>query len=56
MPEGHTIHRVAADHTRDFAGQRLSVSSPPGAIQSGSKKVKRADAVGGQRSRKASVL
>ena len=30
MPEGHTIHRLARDHTRDFAGQALAVSSPQG--------------------------
>lgn len=30
MPEGHTIHRVARDHTRDFVGEALSVASPQG--------------------------
>lgn len=30
MPEGHTIHRLARDHTRDLAGQPLAVSSPQG--------------------------
>ena len=30
MPEGHTIHRLARDHRRDFAGQQLAVSSPQG--------------------------
>ena len=30
MPEGHTIHRLARDHTRDLAGQALAVSSPQG--------------------------
>ena len=30
MPEGHTIHRLALDHRRDFAGQVVSVSSPQG--------------------------
>ena len=30
MPEGHTIHRIARDHTRDFAGQKLRLSSPQG--------------------------
>ena len=37
MPEGHTIHRVAADHNRDFSGQRLAVSSPQGRFTSGAK-------------------
>ena len=30
MPEGHTIHRAARDHARDFAGQRLRITSPQG--------------------------
>lgn len=30
MPEGHTIHRLARDHTRDLAGRPLAVSSPQG--------------------------
>jgi len=30
MPEGHTIHRLARDHTRDLAKQSLAVSSPQG--------------------------
>ncbi len=30
MPEGHTIHRLAKDHTRDLAGRPLAVSSPQG--------------------------
>ena len=30
MPEGHTIHRLALDHTRALAGQTLRVSSPQG--------------------------
>lgn len=30
MPEGHTIHRLARDHTRDLAGQPLAVASPQG--------------------------
>lgn len=37
MPEGHTIHRLAADHNRDFSGQRLSVLSPQGRFTSGAK-------------------
>ena len=37
MPEGHIIHRVAADHCRDFAGQMLTVSSPQGRFRSGAK-------------------
>lgn len=30
MPEGHTIHRLARDHRRWFAGRRVSVASPQG--------------------------
>ena len=30
MPDGHTIHRLALDHTRDLAGRALHVSSPQG--------------------------
>ncbi len=35
MPEGHTIHRIAADHHRDFAGQHLRISSPQGRFAEG---------------------
>lgn len=37
MPEGHTIHRLADDHNRDFAGQTLSASSPQGRFAAGAK-------------------
>ncbi len=37
MPEGHTIHRLARDHQRDFAGHRLKVSSPQGRFADGAK-------------------
>lgn len=30
MPEGHTIHRIARDHQKWFAGQKLIVDSPQG--------------------------
>lgn len=30
MPEGHTLHRLAADHERRFAGRPVRVSSPQG--------------------------
>ena len=39
MPEGHAIHRLAADHNRDFVGQSLTVSSPQGRFTSGAKKL-----------------
>ncbi|MEM6331080.1 MAG: DNA-formamidopyrimidine glycosylase family protein, partial [Planctomycetota bacterium] len=35
MPEGHTIHRLARDHNRDLAGQKLRVSSPQGRFEEG---------------------
>ncbi|MFN9721036.1 MAG: Fpg/Nei family DNA glycosylase [Planctomycetota bacterium] len=39
MPEGHTIHRLADDHQREFAGQRLLVSSPQGRFATGAQKL-----------------
>lgn len=33
MPEGHTIHRLAQDHSKWFAGQSLIVLSPQGRFQ-----------------------
>ncbi len=30
MPEGHTIHRIALDHTRLLRGEHIAVSSPQG--------------------------
>ena len=30
MPEGHTVHRMAIDHTKWFADQIVNVSSPQG--------------------------
>ena len=35
MPEGHTIHRLARDHTRDFGGQVVRVTSPQGRMAGG---------------------
>ena len=35
MPEGHTLHRLARDHTRDLGGQVLAVSSPQGRFAAG---------------------
>jgi endonuclease-8 len=35
VPEGHTIHRLAARHRELFAGRRLSVSSPQGRFAAG---------------------
>jgi endonuclease VIII len=35
VPEGHTIHRLAKDHTADIAGQVLAVSSPQGRMDDG---------------------
>ncbi len=36
MPEGHTVHRLAIDHTKWLSGQRLKVSSPQGRFEAGS--------------------
>jgi len=30
MPEGHTVHRLARDHSQEFVGQRMIVTSPQG--------------------------
>lgn len=30
MPEGHTLHRLAREHARLFAGQQVAVTSPQG--------------------------
>lgn len=35
VPEGHTIHRLAKDHTRDLVRQRTEVSSPQGRMTLG---------------------
>lgn len=35
VPEGHTLHRLARDHSRWFAGQTLRVSSPQGRFAAG---------------------
>jgi endonuclease VIII len=35
VPEGHTIHRLAARHRELFAGQRVEVSSPQGRFAAG---------------------
>ncbi len=34
MPEGHTIHRIARDHHKWFAGQKMGVLSPQGRFES----------------------
>ncbi|GGL01207.1 Fpg/Nei family DNA glycosylase [Mangrovihabitans endophyticus] len=39
MPEGHTIHRLAAHHRELFAGQRIAVSSPQGRFAAGAARV-----------------
>lgn len=41
MPEGHTIHRVALDHQRDYAGQTVRTSSPQGRFEAGAKQLDR---------------
>ena len=51
MPEGHTIHRIAQDHRRDYAGQRVRTSSPQGRFSDGAglldrRKLKQVEAYG----------
>jgi endonuclease VIII len=35
MPEGHTIHRIAIDHSKILRGKRVGVSSPQGRFAAG---------------------
>lgn len=39
MPEGHTIHRLARDLSRDMLGDTLTVSSPQGRFAAGARKL-----------------
>lgn len=39
MPEGHTLHRLALDHRRLFAGDVVRVSSPQGRFSAGASQV-----------------
>ena len=41
MPEGHTVHRLARDHTRDLAGRPVRASSPQGRFAEGAARVDR---------------
>lgn len=41
MPEGHTIHRLARDQNKEFAGQTVRVSSPQGRFAEGAAKLDR---------------
>ncbi|HEY0260695.1 MAG TPA: zinc finger domain-containing protein [Lacisediminihabitans sp.] len=35
MPEGHSVHRIALQFSRNFVGKRVAVSSPQGRFSSG---------------------
>ncbi|NDU75732.1 Fpg/Nei family DNA glycosylase, partial [Actinomadura sp. DSM 109109] len=37
MPEGHTIHRLAAEHHRMFGGLAVSAASPQGRFAEGAR-------------------
>ncbi len=39
MPEGHTIHRVARDHSKRYVGQSLTVMSPQGRFRAGARQL-----------------
>ncbi len=39
MPEGHTVHRIARDHTKWFAGQKIILASPQGRFEDPAKKL-----------------
>ena len=50
MPEGHTIHRAARDHHKNFLGQKLQISSPQGKFSAG------AETLSGKRCRSVEAL
>lgn len=39
MPEGHTIHRIARDHSRLLAGRTIRVSSPQGRFSADAERI-----------------
>lgn len=39
MPEGHTIHRLAKDHQKWFAGQKMGALSPQGRFSEGASQI-----------------
>ncbi|QDS96892.1 Fpg/Nei family DNA glycosylase [Adhaeretor mobilis] len=39
MPEGHMLHRIARDHTEEFGGQCLAISSPQGRFANGARQL-----------------
>ena len=39
MPEGHTIHRIARDHTKWIGDQTIKVTSPQGRFATEAKKI-----------------
>lgn len=39
MPEGHTIHRLARDHTKALGGQKIEASSPQGRFSDGAERI-----------------
>lgn len=41
MPEGHKTHRIAKDHTEQFGGQIVAVTSPQGRFRADARKVSR---------------
>jgi len=41
MPEGHTVHRMARDHSKHLAGQIICVSSPQGRFAGEAKRLDR---------------
>lgn len=39
MPEGHTVHRIAQDHSKTFVNQKMIVLSPQGRFEQEAKKI-----------------
>ena len=46
MPEGHVLHRLAQQFSRDFAGQHVLVESPQGRFEAGANLVNGSKLVG----------
>ena len=48
MPEGHTLHRLAAEHARVLGGRRMRAASPQGRFAAGAARIDGAELTGAQ--------
>jgi formamidopyrimidine-DNA glycosylase len=39
MPEGHTLHRLARDHTKLLVGREIAAASPQGRFAAGAARI-----------------